>query len=311
MLEEGGVVIDDGVVGRLSEQHFYFTTTTTGSATVYRELQRLNAMWNLEIGIVNATGAFAAMNLAGPKSRVVLRKLTTLDLSNEAFPYLGLREAEVAGVPVRLLRVGFVGELGYEIHVPADRAAYLWDALMEAGKDHDIRPFGVEAQRLLRLEKGHIIIGQDTDGLTQPDEAGLEWAVKMDKTFFVGKRSVEIVRKRGARQKLVGFELDPAGAATAPRECHLVIRNGTIAGRVTSVNFSDTLGKHVGLAFVAPDMTAEGTPFFIRADGGTMVQARVVPTPFYDPAGARQKAVDQDETAPADPVSPASPASSR
>jgi len=302
MLEEGGVVIDDGVVGRLSEQHFYFTTTTTGSATVYRELQRLNAMWNLEIGIVNATGAFAAMNLAGPKSRVVLRKLTRLDLSNEAFPYLGLREAEVAGVPARLMRVGFVGELGYEIHVPADRAAHLWDALMEAGKDNDIRPFGVEAQRLLRLEKGHIIIGQDTDGLTQPDEAGLEWAVKMDKPFFVGKRSVEIVRKRGARQKLVGFELDPAGAATAPRECHLVIRNGTIAGRVTSVAWSDTLGKHVGLAFVAPDMTAEGTPFFIRADGGTMVQARVVPTPFHDPAGAHQKAGDPDEIAPATPA---------
>ena len=137
------------------------------------------------------------MNLAGPKSRAVLRKLTTLDLSNEAFPYLALREAEVAGVPARLMRVGFVGELGYEIHVPADRAAHLWDALMEAGQDHDIRPFGVEAQRLLRLEKGHIIIGQDTDGLTQPDEAGLEWAVKMDKPFFVGKRSVEIVRKRG------------------------------------------------------------------------------------------------------------------
>ncbi len=292
MLEEGGVVIDDGVVGRLSDQHFYFTTTTTGSATVYRELQRLNAMWNLEIGIVNATGAFAAMNLAGPKSRAVLRKLTTLDLSNEAFPYLALRETEVAGVPARLMRVGFVGELGYEIHVPADRAAHLWDALMEAGRDHDIRPFGVEAQRLLRLEKGHIIIGQDTDGLTQPDEAGLEWAVKMDKPFFVGKRSVEIVRKRGLRQKLVGFELDPAGATTAPRECHLVIRNGAIAGRVTSVGWSDTLGKHVGLAFVAPDMTAVGTPFFVRADGGTMVQARVVPTPFHDPAGERQKSVD-------------------
>ncbi len=292
MLEEGGVVIDDGVVGRIAEQHFYFTTTTTGSGTVYRELQRLNAMWNLEVGIVNATGAFAAVNLGGPRSRAVLRKLTGLDLSNEAFPYLALREGEVAGVPSRLMRVGFVGELGYEIHVPADRAAHLWDAILEAGTDCGIRPFGVEAQRLLRLEKGHIIIGQDTDGLTQPDEAGLEWAVKMDKPFFVGKRSVEIVRKRGLRQKLVGFEVDPAGAMPAPRECHLVIRNGAIAGRVTSVAWSDTVGKHIGLAFVAPDMTTAGTPFFVRVDGGTMVQARVVPTPFHDPAGARQKAVE-------------------
>jgi len=292
MLDESGVVIDDGVVARLADQHFYFTTTTTGSTTVYRELQRWNAQWNLEVGIVNATGAFAAMNLAGPKARAVLRKLTTLDLSNEAFPYLALREADVAGVPARLMRVGFVGELGYEIHVPADRAGHLWDALMDAGGEYAIRPFGVEAQRLLRLEKGHIIIGQDTDGLTQPDEAGLEWAVKMDKAFFVGQRSVDIVRKRGARQKLVGFELDAIGASTAPRECHLVVRNGAIAGRVTSIAWSDTLGKHVGLAFVAPDMTEVGSPFFIRADGGTMVQARVVPTPFYDAEGLRQKVVD-------------------
>jgi len=179
----------------------------------YRELQRLNAMWNLEIGIVNATGAFAAMNLAGPKSRVVLRKLTTLDLSNEAFPYLGLREAEVAGVPVRLMRVGFVGELGFEIHMPADRAAHLWDALMDAGKDHDIRPFGVEAQRLLRLEKGHIIIGQDTDGLTQPDEAGLEWAVKMDKpAAFTGREALGRQQAAGIRKRLVMFTFDDPAA---------------------------------------------------------------------------------------------------
>jgi sarcosine oxidase subunit alpha len=292
MLDESGVVIDDGVVARLSDQHFYFTTTTTGSTTVYRELQRWNAQWNLEVGIVNATGAFAAMNLAGPKARAALGKLTTLDLSNQAFPYLALRQADVAGVPARLMRVGFVGELGYEIHVPADRAGHLWDALMDAGGEYAIRPFGVEAQRLLRLEKGHIIIGQDTDGLTQPDEAGLEWAVKMDKAFFVGQRSVQIVRKRGARQKLVGFELDAIGASTAPRECHLVVRNGAIVGRVTSIAWSDTLGKHVGLAFVAPDMTDVGAPFFIRADGGTMVQARVAPTPFYDAEGLRQKVID-------------------
>ncbi len=291
MLDESGVVIDDGVVARLADHHFYFTTTTTGAAVVYRELQRWNAQWNLEIGIVNATGAFAAMNLAGPGSRAVLRALTSLDLSAAAFPYLGVRQAEVAGVPARIMRVGFVGELGYEIHVPADRAGHVWDALMEAGAAHRIRPFGVEAQRLLRLEKGHIIIGQDTDGLTQPDEAGLEWAVKMDKPFFVGQRSVDIVRRRGLRQKLAGFRLEAAGAA-APKECHLVIRDGRIAGRVTSVAFSEAVGAHVGLAFLEPDMTAEGTPFFIRAEGGTMVQARVVALPFYDPAGDRQKVTD-------------------
>ncbi|MCW5623250.1 MAG: aminomethyltransferase family protein, partial [Burkholderiales bacterium] len=123
--------------------------------------------------------------------------------------------------------------------------------------------------------------------------AGLEWAVKMDKPYFIGQRSVVVARKSALKQKLVGFTLDTADAAApAPKECHLVIRNGAIAGRVTSISWSDTLSRYVGLAYVATDLAAEGTPFFIRADGGVMVQARVVPTPFYDAAGERQKASD-------------------
>jgi glycine cleavage system aminomethyltransferase T len=192
MCDESGVVIDDGVVARLADDHFYFTTTTSGAATIYRELSRLNTMWRLDCGIVNHTGAFAAVNLAGPKSREVL-KLTSLDLSAAAFPYLAVREGEVAGIPARLMRVGFVGEWGYEIHVPASMGGALWDALMQAGKAHGIRPFGVEAQRLLRLEKGHIIISQDTDGLTTPLEVGMDWAVKMNKPFFVGQRSLAAI----------------------------------------------------------------------------------------------------------------------
>ena len=291
MLDETGVVIDDGVIARLADDHFYFTTTTTGAATVYRELQRLNAEWNLDIGIVNVTGAFAAVNLAGPRSRAVLRRLTSLDLSHEAFPFLGARQCDVAGVAARVLRVGFVGEAGYELHVAAEHAVHLWDALMEAGRTERIQPFGVEAQRLLRLEKGHVIVGQDTDGLTGPDEAGLAWALKMDKPFFVGRRSVESLRRRGPRQMLVGFVLAP-DVPVAPKECHLVIRDGAIAGRVTSIGFSASLGHHVGLAFVAPDMTGEGTTLAIRADGGAMVDARVVRPPFYDPAGDRQRLED-------------------
>jgi sarcosine oxidase subunit alpha len=162
---------------------------------------------------------------------------------------------------------------------------------MQAGVAHDIRPFGVDAQRLLRLEKAHIIIGQDTDGLTTPIEAAMDWAVKMDKPYFIGQRSLKIMGARKPKTKLVGFMLDSGDGDAAPRECHLVIRDGNIAGRVTSVAFSPPLGKHIGLAFVAPDMTVEGTRFFIRADRGQMVQARVVPTPFYDPSGALQKPV--------------------
>ena len=289
MLDETAVVIDDGVIARLADQHFYFTTTTTGAALVYRELQRWNAIWNLNLGIVNATGANAAVNLAGPRSRDVLENLTSLDLSDAAFPYLGVREAAVAGIPARLMRVGFVGELGYEIHVPTEYGAALWDVLMAAGQSQGIAPFGVEAQRVLRLEKAHLIVGQDTDGLTTPDEAGLGWAVKMDKPFFVGQRSLAIVRKRGPRHLLAGFELVGEPTMAVPKECHLVIRDGDIAGRVTSIVASEALGRTVGLAYVLPDMAAVGTPIEIRADGGAMVPARIVATPFYDPAGDRQK----------------------
>jgi len=289
MLDESGVVVDDGVVARLSEQHFYFTTTTTGSANVYRELTRLNTMWGLQIGVANVTGAYAGMNLAGPRSRAVLQPLTSIDLSHEAFPYLGMRQGEVAGVPVRMMRVGFVGELGYEIHVAAEHAVHVWDAIMQAGAGDGIRPFGVEAQRVLRLEKGHIIIGQDTDGLSTPFECGLEWAARMDKPFFVGQRSLKIVERRARSQKLVGFALPAGFSGEPPKECHLAIRNGEIAGRVTSITLSEALGHHVGLAYVHPEMGQEGSRFNIRVDGGAMVEAIVVKTPFYDAGGDRQK----------------------
>jgi sarcosine oxidase subunit alpha len=117
----------------------------------------------------------------------------------------------------------------------------------------------------------------------------MDWAVKMDKPFFVGQRSLRIIEKRPQKQILIGFALPAAFAGTAPKECHLIIRNGEIAGRVTSVAHSPTLGHVVGLAFIAPDMTHEGTPFNIRVDGGVIVEARVVSLPFYDPAGERQK----------------------
>ncbi|MGQ0654630.1 MAG: glycine cleavage T C-terminal barrel domain-containing protein, partial [Betaproteobacteria bacterium] len=281
LLDESGVVVDDGVIARLGAERFYFTTTTSGSAAVYRELNRLNAMWRLECGIVNATGHYGAVNLAGPLSRQVLARLTGADLSEGAFPYLAVREIAVAGMPVRAMRVGFVGEMGYELHAAASAIPALWDALMGS----DVRPFGVEAQRLLRLEKGHIIIGQDTDGLTTPGEAGCDWAVKMEKPFFVGQRSLRIVQKQPPRQVLVGFEV-PQNAPVL--ESHLAICRGEIAGRVTSVAWSPTLSKHIGLAMLRPDL-AGGTHFDIRGTGGAMVRATIVPTPFYDAENRRQK----------------------
>ena len=279
MLDEAGVVMDDGVIARLGEDRFYFTTTTSGSAGIYRELARLNTMWQLDCGIVNLTGHMGAVNLAGPNSQRLLARLTKSDLSDPAFPYLAVRELTIAGIAVRAMRVGFVAQMAYELHAPADSMGALWDALMDAGGELGIRPFGVEAQRLLRLEKGHIIVGQDTDGLTTPFEAGCGWAVKMDKPFFIGQRSLRIIQKQPLRQRLVGFELEGGDSAPKVLECHLAIDEGNIAGRVTSVAWSPTLSKHIGLAMLRPDIAERGH-FHIRTTEGTLVKATVVATPF-------------------------------
>jgi sarcosine oxidase subunit alpha len=287
MLDESGVIIDDGVIARLASDAFYFTTTTGGSATVFRELLRLNALWGLDCALVNVTGHRAAFNFAGPKSRSLLQAISDVDLQHEPFPFLACREGHVAGIEARLMRVGFVGELGYEIHVPASQGAALWRALHEAGRAHGIRPFGVEAQRILRLEKGHFIVGQDTDGLTDPIEANALWAVNLHKPFFVGQRSLTILQTRGPRQVLVGVEF--ADPERLPKECHLVIDNGAIAGRVTSVTYSTTLGKGIGLAMLSPELAQRGSDIEIRGERGEVLKARISSTPFYDPKHLRQR----------------------
>lgn len=289
MTDMSGVIVDDGVACRLGERHFYVTATTGGAQAVYQTMMFYNAQWRLDVDITNVTAAYAAVNIAGPKSRSVLAGLTDIDLSAEAFPYMGVREGAVAGIPARLMRVGFVGELGYEIHVPASMGEALWDALMEAGRAEGIRPFGIEAQRLLRLEKGHIIIGQDTDGLTHPYEADMAWAIARKKPYFVGMRSVAIQRDRPLTRKLVGFTVPGGARAPVPKECHLVIRGGAITGRVTSCAYSPALDRVIGLAYVAPDQAEVGSRFQIKIEDGRMIEAEVAPLPFYDPEGKRQE----------------------
>jgi sarcosine oxidase subunit alpha len=289
MTNEQGVVIDDGVACRMHEHHYYVTATTGGVDRVYLNMLRWNAQWRLDVDIGHVTNAWAGVNIAGPGARRVLEKVCQdVDLSAQGFPYMGVREGTVAGIPSRLLRVGFVGELGFEIHVPAHYGEALWDAMLTAGEALGIRPFGIEAQRLLRLEKGHIIIGQDTDAMSFPAEVHLDWAISRRKPFFVGGRTIEEVGRRPIARKLAGFVVDQP-SAPIPQESHLVLDGGRMSGRVTSCYYSPALRKPIGLAYMAPHQARAGNFVTIRCEADTPVAARVVDLPFYDPQNNRQE----------------------
>ncbi|HVU12993.1 MAG TPA: glycine cleavage T C-terminal barrel domain-containing protein, partial [Phototrophicaceae bacterium] len=289
MLNQEGVIMDDGVTARLSDDFFYMTATSSGATAVYEWIESfLQTGWNLDVHLLDATELRVAMNLTGPNARDVLEKVTEgIDLSNAAFPYMHAREGKVAGVPALLLRVGFTGELGYEIHVPSGYGLHVWETLMDAGRTFGITPFGVEAQRIMRLEKGHLIVTQDTDGLTNPLEAGLEGLVKLDKDDFIGKVQLEFIQQNGLKNRLVGFEMDEL-----PEEGCQIVKPGKgalgleILGRITSVRFSPTLNKIIGLCWLPIEMSEVGQAFTVRVKG-ELKSGRVISTPFYDPDGAR------------------------
>lgn len=278
LLDETGVVVDDGLAHRLEEELFYLTSGTSNAAAVYREMQRWQQLWQLDIGLVNVTGSYAAVNVAGPLARQVLSGLVNFNLGEQR-PH-SAREAEIAGVPVRLLRVAFVADSTYELHVPTPQAAFVWEQVMRAGSSLGLKPFGTDAQRILRLEMGHAMPGIDTDGLTNPLEIGAEHAIDMNKPDFIGKRSLQIIAKRPLKKTLVAFALKPGYAEEMPFECNLVIRNGEIEGRVTSIAYSRSVGRVIGFAYVAPQHSAVGASFEIRTDGGAMAPATVVPFHF-------------------------------
>ncbi|MBK8960701.1 MAG: (2Fe-2S)-binding protein [Proteobacteria bacterium] len=289
MTDEAGIISDDGIAARFAEDFFYVTATTTGVDAVYRQMLRWQAQWQLEVDLIHVTSAWAAINVAGPAARELLAPLVNgVDLSATAFGFSECREGLVGGLAARLMRVGFVGELGWEVHVPAHHGDALWRLLMARGAELGVTPVGIEAQRLLRLEKGHIIVGQDSDGLSYPEEVDMNWAVAGDKPFFVGQRAIEAMARRGLTRRLVGFRLPPG--TPVPEECSLTLRGNDIVGRVTSVAYSEAVGHIIGLAYVAPDMAEVGARFDIKlAGGGARVSAEVVPLPFYDADNARQK----------------------
>jgi len=285
-----GMLTDWLLVRRLAAERFYFTTTTGNSATLFREFGRLALWWGLPVGLVNLTGHMAAFNLAGPAARLILRKLTTLDLEQSSFPYLGVREALVASVPCRIMRVGFVGELGYEINVPAEQGLELWERLIAVGDAYGITPYGTEAMHVLRAEKGYPMIGQETDGSVTPQDLGHGHPLARTDDF-IGRRSLlrsDLVR--ADRRQLVGL-LPDRPETVLPQGAPLVAEPGrrppAMIGHVTSSYFGARIGRGFALALVEGGRARHGEPVFAALDG-RMVAARIAAPVFYDPAGRRR-----------------------
>jgi sarcosine oxidase subunit alpha len=291
MCADDGVVLDDGVTGRLAEDRWLMTTTSSGAATVLEWveawLQTEHPEW--QVHVTPVTNAYASINVAGPRSRELLRRVTEgVDLSPEAFPYMRVRLGAVCGVQGCFMwRIGFTGELSYEIHVPAQYGLHVWQTLMDRGADLGIGPFGVEAQRIMRLEKGHMIVGQDTDGLTKAFGAGLDWAVKLDKDDFAGKPELAWQHAFSEDLRLVG--LQPLDGHLVPEESSLIVEGEKeIVGRITSSRFSPTLERSICLGFVAPHLVAPGTIVTVQLPGGRRVPARVTEhLAHFDPEGVR------------------------
>jgi len=285
LTSDAGRIMDDGTICRLDDDSFYVTTTSSGAGAVHEWFSWWLADWTeLKVQLTDVTQGLGAVNLAGPRSREIMGKLTELDCSAEAFKYLDGKHAEVAGAPCLILRIGFVGELGYEIHFPAAHGQDLWDALLDAGADYGIRPFGLEPQRILRLQKMHILVGQDTDSESNPFGAAMPWIVKLDKEQdWIGRWALEQAADHPAETALVGFTMT---GGHVPTEGAVVesVDHGPL-GQVTSSRWSPKLGGVIGMAWVPGALAHDGETVTI-VDEEQEYEASVVTRPFYDPDGA-------------------------
>ena len=285
LCDEMGTIVDDGTISRIEEQRYFLTTTTSNADFVQQWLEWWAAAAGGSVTITNLTAGLASMNLAGPLAREVLAQLTGCDLSSAAFPYMDWRHASVAGVPATMMRIGFVGEMGWEIVVAAEYGSHLWEQVLQAGAAVDLRPFGVETQRVLRLEKKHIIVGVDTDALSNPYEAGMAWVAKLDKPDFVGRVALSRLQRSPLERTLVGFELE--GTVAPPDGSPVLIANQPV-GFATSVRYSWEKKKVIGMAWVTPAETKQGTRITLRSEA-VDYSADVVDEVFYDPTGQRLK----------------------
>ena len=292
MCAEDGVVLDDGVTGRLGSRHYMMTTTSSGAATVWEWaenwLQTEHPGW--QVHVTPVTTGFTSINVAGPKSRRLMRRLVEgIDLDTEAFRYMQVRTGAIAGVGNCFMwRIGFTGELSFELHVPAGHGLHVWEALLAAGEDLGVKPFGIECQRIMRLEKGHFIVGQDSDGLTKAPATGLGQLVKLDKEDFAGKPELAWALEDTSAPVLVAIQ--PSDPRIVPEEACQIVRPGTneIIGRITSSRMSPTLDRSICLGQVLPEASAAGSELTVVMTDGRRVTARVMEHhAHFDPEGER------------------------
>jgi sarcosine oxidase, subunit alpha len=294
LLKEDGFITDDGVSARLAADRFHLTTTTGGAARVLNSCEDyLQTEWpDLDVWLTSTTEQYAVIALQGPMARTLLEPLVEgIDLSPEAFPHMAVREGSICGIPTRLFRVSFTGELGFEINVPSAYGRALWEHLMAEGASYDITPYGTEAMHVLRAEKGFIIVGQDTDGTVTPFDAGLGWAVGKKKPDFVGKRSLsrpDIVAP--GRKQLVGLLTDDPSLVLEEGAQIVADPNQpipmTMIGHVTSSYWSETLGRSIAMALVVGGQERMGETLYVPMPDKTHA-AKISSMVFYDPEGAR------------------------
>jgi sarcosine oxidase subunit alpha len=295
MLDENGMVMDDGVTTRLGENHFLMTTTTGGAARVMAWLERwLQTEWpHFKVYLTSVTDHFATAAVVGPKSREVLKAVCNdIDFSPEAFPFMSYRDGTVAGVPAKVMRISFSGELAYEVNVAAHLGRHVWEALMQAGGPFGITPYGTEAMHVLRAEKGFIIVGQDTDGSVTPVDLGMDWIIAKGKDF-IGRRSLaRSDTRRDDRKQLVGLLTeDPR---TVLPEGGQIVKDASVPapvpmlGHVTSSYFSAFLDRSIALAVVKAGSRRHGEEVQVPLADGRVIRAKIASPVFLDPEGARQ-----------------------
>ncbi|WP_420644629.1 glycine cleavage T C-terminal barrel domain-containing protein [Candidatus Leptofilum sp.] len=278
LLNERGYVFDDGMICKESDTRYTLTFTSSGVNHSEMWLRDWASSWSLDVHILNQTMSLGAINVTGPLTRQLLEKAGIANLPG----WLGHQKGDVASVPCHIFRLSFTGELSYELHHPAEHSVKLWRTLLELGQPLGIRPHGMDTLLRLRLEKGHVIVGQDTDFDSTPRRIHHDWAVRLDKPQFIGRHAVGRTNKIPLDKMLVGLEL-PDGPA--PIEGAVIWHDGAYAGYVTSSAYSPVLGKVVMLGWL---YTFNGNlPEAVTIDGRI---ARRVPLPFYDKEARRARA---------------------